>query len=63
MRMVYLRELSFHTPSSLGRTLHVESDRATRCIRLLCAHGVLKLRTNIDTVSYTHLAFPKRATP
>lgn len=52
MRMVYIRELSFHTPSSLGRTLHVESDRATRCIRLLCAHGVLKLRTNIDKKEY-----------
>ena len=48
MRTLYIRELSFHTPNSLARILHVDADEAIRYIRLLCAHGVLKLRTNDD---------------
>lgn len=52
MRTVYIRELSFHTPSSLRRLLHVESDKVMHCIRLLCARGILKLCTNNDKKEY-----------
>lgn len=48
MRTLYIRELSFHTPNSLARMLHVGVEEAVRYVRLLCAHGVLKLRTNDD---------------
>lgn len=52
MRIVYLRELSFHTPDSLGRVLRVNVDEALRYIELLCTHGVFKLRTNNDAREY-----------
>ena len=55
MRTLYIRELSFHTPNSLARMLHVDADEAIRYIRLLCAHGVLKLRTNDDEKEYDAL--------
>lgn len=55
MRTFYIRELSFHTPNSLARILHVSVDQAVRYIRLLCAHGVLKLRTNDDEKEYDAL--------
>ncbi len=48
MRTLYIRELSSHTPSSFARMLRVSVDEAVRYVRLLCAHGVLKLRTNDD---------------
>ncbi|WP_251158072.1 LlaJI family restriction endonuclease [Caniella muris] len=52
MRTAYLRELSFHTPESFGRALHVDADEALRYIELLCAHGVLKLRTGNEGKEY-----------
>lgn len=52
MRTLYIREQSFHTPDSLARLLHVDTDEAMRYIGLLCAHGVLKLRTNDDEKDY-----------
>ncbi len=55
MRTLYIRELSFHTPNSLARMLHVGIDEAVRYIRLLCAHGVLKLRTSDDEKEYDTL--------
>jgi len=55
MRTLYIRELSFHTPNSLARILHVDADEVIRYIRLLCAHGVLKLRTNDDEKEYDAL--------
>lgn len=55
MRMLYIRELSFHTPNSLARILHVGIDEVVRYVRLLCAHGVLKLRTNDDEKEYDAL--------
>lgn len=55
MRTLYIRELSFHTPNSLARMLHASVDEAVRYIRLLCAHGVLKLRTNDDEKEYDAL--------
>ena len=55
MRTLYIRELSFHTPNSLACILHVSVDEAVRYIRLLCAHGVLKLRTNDDEKGYDAL--------
>ena len=55
MRTLYIRELSFHTPNSLARMLHANIDEAVRYIRLLCAHGALKLRTNDDEKEYDAL--------
>lgn len=52
MRTFYIRELSFHTPASLARLLHVSIGEAMRYIGLLCAHGVLKLRTSDDEKDY-----------
>lgn len=52
MRTAYIRERSFHTPNSLGRTLHVSVEEATRYIQLLCAHGIIKLRANNDKKEY-----------
>ncbi|NGM18296.1 LlaJI family restriction endonuclease [Eggerthellaceae bacterium zg-893] len=52
MRTLYIRELSFHTPNSLAHMLHVSVDEAVRYVRLLCAHGVLKLRTNDNEKEY-----------
>lgn len=55
MRTLYIRELSFHTPNSLANLLRVSVDEAVHHIRLLCAHGVLKLRTNDDEREYDAL--------
>lgn len=55
MRTLYIRELSFHTPNSLARMLRVSVDESVRYVRLLCAHGVLKLRTNDDEKEYDAL--------
>ena len=55
MRTLYIREFSFHTPNSLARLLHVDVDEAVRYVRLLCAHGVLKLQTNDDEEEYDAL--------
>lgn len=44
MRMVYLRERSFHTPASLARTIGIGMEDACRYVALLCARGVLRLR-------------------
>ena len=52
MKTLYIRELSFHTPASLARVLRVGFDQATRYIELLCAHGVLKLRTSDEDKEY-----------
>ncbi len=52
MRTLYIRELSFHTPASLARLIHLGTDEAQRYIELLCAHGVLKLRTTDDEKEY-----------
>ena len=52
MRTLYIRELSFHTPASLARLLRVSIGEAMRYIGLLCAHGVLKLRTSDDEKDY-----------
>lgn len=52
MKTLYIREFAFHTPASLARTFHVDTDEATHYIELLCAHGVLKLRTNDDDKEY-----------
>lgn len=52
MQTLYIRELSFHTPASLARTLHTDVDKMTHYVELLCAHGVLKLRTNDDEKDY-----------
>lgn len=52
MRTLYIRELSFHTPASLARLIHLGTDEVQRYIELLCAHGVLKLRTNNDEKEY-----------
>ena len=52
MQTLCIRELSFHTPASLARTLHASIDEAMRYVELLCAHGVLKLRTNDDEKEY-----------
>lgn len=55
MRTVYVRERSFHTPASLARTLGIEVDDASRYIALLCAHGVLRLRTGDESKEYDPL--------
>ena len=57
MRTLYIRELSYHTPNNLARMLRVSVDEAVRYIRLLCAHGVLKLRTNDDEKEYDALHY------
>lgn len=55
MRTVYVRERSFHTPVSLARTLGIEVDDADRYIALLCAHGLLRLRTGDEPKEYDPL--------
>ena len=55
MRTVYVRERSFHTPVSLVRTLGIEVDDAGRYIALLCAHGLLRLRTGDEPKEYDPL--------
>ena len=55
MRTVYVRERSFHTPVSLARTLGIEVDDTDRYIALLCAHGVLRLRTGDEPKEYDPL--------
>lgn len=55
MRTVYVRERSFHTPVSLARTLGIEVGDADRYIALLCAHGLLRLRTGDEPKEYDPL--------
>ena len=55
MRTVYVRERSFYTPVSLARTLRIEVDDVDRYIVLLCAHGVLRLRTGDEPKEYDPL--------
>lgn len=55
MRTVYIRERSFHSPVSLARTLGIGLDDADRYIALLCAHGVLRLRTGDEPKEYDPL--------
>ena len=52
MQTTYVRELSFHTPQSLSRTLSIDSAAAQLLVERLCAHGVLKLRTDNDNEEY-----------
>lgn len=52
MRTAYVRERSFHTPASLARTLGIGVDDADHYIALLCAHGVLRLRTGDEPREY-----------
>ena len=46
MKVRYVRERSFHAPTSIARLFHIHTDEAMRYIELLCAHGVLKLCTS-----------------
>ncbi len=55
MRTIYVRERSFHTPESLARMLGTGMDDAGRYIALLCAHGVLRLRTGDEPREYDHV--------
>lgn len=52
MRTVYVRERSFHTPASLAQALGIGSDETDHYIALLCAHGVLRLRTGDEPREY-----------
>lgn len=52
MKVRYVRERSFHTPTSIARLFYVHTDEAMRYIEQLCAYGVLKLRTDDDEQEY-----------